>query len=79
MPEALSEGLDVPVDIKWGHVGLFQLSVPWSKLGSKPVSIVVDKCFIRVSVCPWSKPRPQAGAYYSLEDLVAIFCVSWEV
>lgn len=40
VPEALSEGLDIPVDVKWGHVGLFQLSVPWSKLGSKPVSHV---------------------------------------
>lgn len=39
VPEALSEGLDVPVDVKWGHVGLFQLSVPWSKLGSKPVRL----------------------------------------
>lgn len=37
MPEALSEELDMPVDVKWGHVGLFHLSVPWSKLGSKPV------------------------------------------
>lgn len=37
VPEALSEGLDLPVDVKWGHVGLFHLSVPWSKLGSKPV------------------------------------------
>lgn len=48
MPEALSEGLDVPVDVKWGHVGLFQLSVPWSKLGSKPVgecSVVNMKSF----------------------------------
>lgn len=38
VPEALSESLDLPVDVKWGHVGLFHLSVPWSKLGSKPVS-----------------------------------------
>ncbi|CAM9545140.1 unnamed protein product, partial [Ectocarpus sp. 12 AP-2014] len=37
VPEALSEGLDIPVEVKWGHVGLFQLSVPWNKLGSKPV------------------------------------------
>lgn len=41
VPEALSEGLDIPVDVKWGHVGLFQLSVPWSKLGSKPVCVCV--------------------------------------
>ncbi|CAN0417137.1 unnamed protein product, partial [Laminaria digitata] len=41
VPEALSEGLDIPVDVKWGHVGLFHLEVPWSKLGSKPVRAVV--------------------------------------
>lgn len=40
IPEALSESLDIPVDVKWGHVGLFHLSVPWSKLGSKPVSLI---------------------------------------
>ncbi|CAN0497497.1 unnamed protein product, partial [Scytosiphon promiscuus] len=36
---------DIPVDVKWGHVGLFHLSVPWSKLGSKPVRCLLA-CFI---------------------------------
>lgn len=43
VPEALSEGLDISVDVKWGHVGLFHLNVPWSKLGSKPVRAVLTR------------------------------------
>ncbi|CAM9181313.1 unnamed protein product, partial [Ectocarpus fasciculatus] len=49
VPEALSEGLDIPVEVKWGHVGLFQLSVPWNKLGSKPVCATLEDVYILVA------------------------------
>ncbi|CAM9374040.1 unnamed protein product [Hapterophycus canaliculatus] len=49
VPEALSEELDIPVDVKWGHVGLFHLSVPWSKLGSKPVRATLEDVYILVA------------------------------
>ncbi|CAM9729590.1 unnamed protein product [Ectocarpus sp. 6 AP-2014] len=49
VPEALSEGLDIPVEVKWGHVGLFQLSVPWNKLGSKPVRATLEDVYILVA------------------------------
>ncbi|CAM9596148.1 unnamed protein product, partial [Ectocarpus sp. 12 AP-2014] len=32
-----------------GHVGLFQLSVPWNKLGSKPVCATLEDVYILIA------------------------------
>ncbi|CAM9812815.1 unnamed protein product, partial [Choristocarpus tenellus] len=49
VPEALSEGLDLPVEVVWGHVGLFHLSVPWSSLGSRPVCVTMEDVYVLLS------------------------------
>ncbi|CAN0063718.1 unnamed protein product, partial [Discosporangium mesarthrocarpum] len=49
VPEALSEELDLPVEVVWGHIGLFHLSVPWSSLGSRPVCVTLEDVYILLS------------------------------
>ncbi|CAM9474569.1 unnamed protein product, partial [Phaeothamnion confervicola] len=49
IPEALSEGLELPVEIRWGHIGLFHLEIPWNALGSRAVRATLEDVFLLVA------------------------------
>lgn len=35
--------VDVPVSLCYGYIGRLEIRIPWSKLGSEPLTIVIDK------------------------------------
>lgn len=40
------DGLNLPVDVKFGILGELVLNVPWSSLKNKPVKIVIEDCYL---------------------------------
>lgn len=44
-PESFDK-LDLPIDLKCGHLGTLTMQIPWSNLKSKPVKIVIEDCYI---------------------------------
>lgn len=40
------DGLNLPVDVKFGMLGELVLNVPWSSLKNKPVKIVIEDCYL---------------------------------
>lgn len=43
------DGLNLPIDVKFGILGELILNVPWSSLKNKPVKIHVEDCYILCS------------------------------
>ncbi|EGW35577.1 uncharacterized protein SPAPADRAFT_131526 [Spathaspora passalidarum NRRL Y-27907] len=46
------ESLDkfkLPIDVKFGHLGVLTLQIPWSNLKSKPVRIIIEDLYILAS------------------------------
>lgn len=40
--------VDVPISLSYGYIGRLEIKIPWSRLGTEPVTIVVDKVNILV-------------------------------
>lgn len=40
--------LELPITLNYGYIGRFELHIPWSRLGSEPVTVVLDKVYILV-------------------------------
>ena len=41
--------LEFPLLLKFSNIGKLELKIPWSKLSSNPVHILLDKVFLIVS------------------------------
>lgn len=41
--------LDLPLNLKCGHLGTLTMQIPWSNLKSKPVKILIQDCYLLVS------------------------------
>lgn len=53
------DGLNLPVDVKFGILGELVLNVPWSSLKNKPVKINVEDCYILCSPRDMSSIDPE--------------------
>ncbi|GME91331.1 unnamed protein product [[Candida] boidinii] len=40
------EKLDLPIDVKFGHLGELTLQIPWSNLKSKPVKVTIEEVYL---------------------------------
>lgn len=40
---------DLPVDVKFGHLGELTLQIPWSNLKSKPVKVIIEDVYLLAS------------------------------
>jgi vacuolar protein sorting-associated protein 13A/C len=40
--------VDVPISLNYGYIGRLEIKIPWSRLGSEPVTVVIDKVNILV-------------------------------
>lgn len=38
--------LDLPIELKCGHLGTLTMQIPWSNLKSKPVKILIQDCYL---------------------------------
>ncbi|KAH3666193.1 hypothetical protein OGAPHI_004382 [Ogataea philodendri] len=43
------EKFELPVDVRFGHIGELTLQIPWSNLKSKPVKVLIDDVFLLAS------------------------------
>lgn len=41
--------LELPVDVKFGHLGLLTLQIPWASLKNKPVQVVIEDVYLLAS------------------------------
>jgi vacuolar protein sorting-associated protein 13A/C len=44
-PESLDK-LNLPIELKCGHLGNLTMQIPWSNLKSKPVKILIQDCYL---------------------------------
>ncbi|CDK24504.1 unnamed protein product [Kuraishia capsulata CBS 1993] len=51
---------EIPLDIKFGHMGELTLQIPWSNLKSKPVKIIVENVYLLCVPATGSKFDPDA-------------------
>ncbi|KAG0681927.1 hypothetical protein C6P41_004087, partial [Kluyveromyces marxianus] len=56
------DALDLPVDVKFGHLGELTLLIPWSSLKNKPVKIIIEDVYM---LC-----TPRTAESYCLQDQV---------
>lgn len=47
--------LDLPLDLRCGHLGTLTMQIPWSNLKSKPVKILIQDCYLLVSAVQQTK------------------------
>ncbi|ODV87231.1 hypothetical protein CANARDRAFT_5784 [[Candida] arabinofermentans NRRL YB-2248] len=43
------EKLELPVDVKFGHLGELTLQIPWSNLKAKPVKVIIEDAYLLAS------------------------------
>ena len=43
------DGLELPVRVEWGRIGLFHLNVPWSALGRQPIRVTLEDVHVLAS------------------------------
>ncbi|KAL2709555.1 Vacuolar protein sorting-associated protein [Kluyveromyces marxianus] len=56
------DALDLPVDVKFGHLGELTLLIPWSSLKNKPVKIIIEDVYM---LC-----TPRTAESYCFQDQV---------
>ncbi|KAJ1621331.1 N-terminal region of Chorein, a TM vesicle-mediated sorter-domain-containing protein, partial [Pavlovales sp. CCMP2436] len=82
--EALFE-LGLPVNIEAGYIGRIEIYVPWSKLGSEPIRVVIDQVHLIATpidrdswtdeeraAWEWSRKQAEIDAFAALRAQIAL-------